>query len=160
MRHQWLIYFLLMAGLTFVQAEGVVVYPQAPLPHATEFSVKANGNPIAVYDAGTFRCAPFAFSGAITVEVSYLAGEIRSFQINPLSKGIVARQNGNTLTFMLTKPAKLEIQINGATSQVADANKLLYLFADAPEANVPRADDTDVIYLDIQSFSWLTARIN
>jgi len=125
---------------------GVIVYPNSPLPQAAEFSVKADGSDIVVYDAGTFRCAPFAFSGPITVEVTYRSGEIHSFQVNPLSKGIVARQNGNTLSFTLTQPEKLEIQINGATSQVADGNKLLYLFADAPETAAPKPNDPGVIY--------------
>jgi hypothetical protein len=142
-----LVAFASLIATSQVFATGkVIVYPETPLPHAAEFSVKADGNAIAVYDAGTFRCAPFAFSGAITVEVTYRAGEIRSYQVNPLSKGIVARQNSNTLTFTLTKPEKLEIQINGATSQVVDGNKLFYIFADAPETNVPRPDDPNVIY--------------
>ena len=138
MRQNLLFFILLLVSQLNTRAEGVIIYPETPLPHANEFSVKADGHNIAVYDAGTFRCAPFAFSGAVKVEVTYRAGEIRSYQINPLSKGIFARQNGNTLTFILTKPQKLEIQINGATSQVVDGNKLLYLFADAPEANVPK----------------------
>ncbi len=142
----------LAAAMAFVMATpffaggSVVIYPETPLPHAKEFSVKADGCDIGVYNAGTFRCAPFAFSGEVTVEVTYRLGDIRSFQINPLSKSIVAHQNGNTLTFKLTRPEKLEIQINGATSQIVDGNKLLYLFADAPEANPPAPDDKTVIY--------------
>ena len=136
---------ILLSSMDFVSG-GVIVYANAPLPQAAEFSVKAAGREIAVYDAGTFRCAPFAFSDAITVEVTYRAGEIHSFQVNPLSKGIVARQNGNTLSFTLTQPEKLEIQINGASSQVVDGNKLLYLFADAPETDAPKPDDPSVIY--------------
>ena len=149
-----LIAILLLASLPALPAAattpsasaGVVVYPEAPLPRASEFTVKVNGTDIAVYNAGTFRCAPFAFSGAITVAVTYHPGAIRSFQINPLAKGIAATQNGNTLTFKLTQPEKLEIQINGATSQVVDGNKLLYLFADAPEVIPPTSGDQSVIY--------------
>lgn len=146
MHHKWLFFILLLLSPLGARADGVIVYPETPLPHAAEFSVRANGHGITVYDAGTFRCAPFAFSGAITVEVTFRAGEIQAYQINPLSKGIVARQNGNTLTFTLTRPEKLEIQINGATSQVVDGNKLLYLFADAPETTVPQLNDPNIIY--------------
>ena len=110
-----LIAILLLAALPALPAAattpstpvGVVVYPEAPLPRAAEFSVKVNGIDIAVYNAGTFRCAPFAFSGAITVAVTYHPGAIRSFQINPLAKGIAATQNGNTLTFQLTQQASI-----------------------------------------------------
>ncbi len=144
--NKWLFLVSLLTRLYAAAAGDVVVYPETPLPRAAEFSVKADGSEIAVYDAGTFRCAPFAFSGAITVEVTYQSGDIHSYQINPLSKGIVARQNGNTLSFTLTRPEKLEIQINGATSQIADGNKLLYLFADAPETDTPKPNDPSVIY--------------
>jgi hypothetical protein len=133
-------------GSGLALADEVIVYPDAPLPSAAEFSVKANGQPIAVYNAGTFRCAPFAFSGSATVEVRYLKGAITSWQINPASKGIVGRQDGSTLRFTLTRPQKLEIQINGASSQVVDGDKLLYLFADAPETTVPKPGDQDVLY--------------
>ena len=137
---------VLMMGIQVFAAAGVIVYPESPLPRATEFIVKANGQDIAVYNAGTFRCAPFAFSGSVTVEVAYARGTIHAYQINPVSKGIVVRQNGNTLAFTLNQPEKLEIQINGATSQVADGDKLLYLFADAPEVNAPKFDDASVLY--------------
>jgi len=124
----------------------VTVYPESPLPRATEFSVTANGSSIAVYNAGTFRCSPFAFSGIVTIAVTYHLGAIHSFQINPSSKGIVARQSGDTLTFTLDRPQKLEVQINDATAQVVDGNKLLYLFADAPEVSAPQPDDPTVFY--------------
>ena len=127
-------------------ASQVTVYPESPLPVAPEFSVKANGRVIAVNNAGTFRCATFAFSGSVTVAVTYHGEAIHAFQINPLAQGVVASRQGNTLTFTLTRPEKLEIQINGATSQVVDGDKLLYLFADAPEVAVPRPDDPSVIY--------------
>ena len=127
-------------------ADLVTVYPEAPLPRAAEFTVRANGQDIAVYNAGTFRCAPFAFSGTVKVEVTYQRGPVTSYQINPLSKGVRAQQQGQTLTFTLVKPQNLEVQINGATSQVVDGDKLLYLFADAPEANPPKPADKDVLY--------------
>ena len=136
----------LLAFANAFAADRVTVYPESPLPRAGEFSVKANGHDIAVYNAGTFRCAPFAFSGTVTVEITYRGGTIRSYQINPVSKGVVARQDDSTLVFTLTTPQKLEIQINGATSQAVDGDELLYLFADAPEVNVPKPDDRDVIY--------------
>lgn len=124
----------------------VMVYPAAPLPRAAEFAVQVNGQDIPVLNAGTFRCAPFAFSGTVEVAVTYRRGPITSFQINPLSKGITARQQGQTLLFTLTQPQNLEVQINGATSQVVDGDKLLYLFADAPERNAPQPGDKDVLY--------------
>lgn len=135
----------LISGSIPAAENRVICYPHAPLPASSEFSIKANGEAIPVYLAGTFRCAPFAFSGTVQVEVAY-NGQISSYQINPLSKGIVARQDGNRLLFTLDKPEKLEIQINGATSQVKDGDKLLYLFADAPEVDPPSPNDPSVLY--------------
>ena len=120
----------LMMMTPALPADRVTVYPEALLPHATEFTVKANGLDIAVYNTGTFRCAPFAFSGTVKVEVTYQRGPVTSYQINPLSKGVRAQQQGQTLTFTLARPQNLEVQINGATSQVVDGDKLLYLFAE------------------------------
>jgi hypothetical protein len=136
----------LALATTAFSAGNVTVYPVSPLPRAGEFSVKADGHDIRVYNAGSFRCAPFAFSGSVEVQVAYHGGTIRSFQVNPLSKGVVARQSGDTLSFTLNQPQKLEVQINGASSQVADGNKLLYLFADPPESTVPGPNDTNVLY--------------
>lgn len=147
MKHFLSVAFLgLLAFSSALAADSVTVYPESPLPRAGEFSVKASGHDIAVYNAGTFRCAPFAFSGPVTMEVTYRCGPIQSYQINPVSKGVMARQIGNTLIFTINTPQKLEIQINGATSQAVDGDKLLYLFADAPEVDVPKPDDREVIY--------------
>lgn len=135
----------LLTANDLVLAE-VIDCPPAPLPLATEFSVKAGGLDIPAYQAGSFRCAPFAFSGRVEVEVTCRGTPIRSWQINPVSKGIFARQTSNTLTFTLDHPVKLEVQINGASSQVVDGDKLLYLFADAPEHNAPSPNDPGVIF--------------
>lgn len=146
-----LAFFLIaFAGCLFsaptLATDAVTVYPAPPLPLSREFEVTVNGIPIPVINAGSFRCAPFAFMGEVTVEVTYRGGAIDSYAINPLSKGIVARQNGNTLCFTLRRPEKLEVQINGATSQVADGDKLLYLFADAPEPDAPSPKDPAILY--------------
>ena len=138
------LFCLVAAGMS--ARDEVTVYPAAPLPRAHEFTVTANGKNIPVYNAGTFRCAPFAFEGTATVEVTGHSTAIRSWQINPLSRSIAARTHGNTLKLTLARPEKLEIQINGATSQVVDGDKLLYLFADAPEVAAPRSEDSDVLY--------------
>jgi hypothetical protein len=123
----------------------IVTYPNPPLPASTAFTVSANGTNLYVYNAAGFQAASFAFSGTLTIQVTY-NGAITNYQINPLSAGITATRNGSTLTFTLSQPEKLEVQINGATSQVANGNQLLYLFADAPEVNPPLPSDPSVIY--------------
>jgi hypothetical protein len=127
-------------------ADNVVTYPNPPIPPAAEFVVLANDIPVYVCNAGTFRTSTFAFSGKVTIQVIY-KGKIHSYAINPTSKGIKASQSGNTLTFTLLSPQKLEIQINGASSQITDNDKLLYLFADAIETDAPAANDPDIYYV-------------
>jgi len=136
-----------MPGASGAEERGALVpWPKGPLPLSADFAVKVNGADIPVYQAGSFQCAPFAFTGSVTVQVTCLKKTFSTVQINPLSKGITARRVGNTISFTLNQPRKLEIQINGATSQVKEGDKLLYLFADAPEADPPKPDDPSVIY--------------
>ena len=136
-----------MCGASGVEERGTLApWPKGPLSLSADFAVKVNGADIPVYQAGSFQCAPFAFTGSVTVEVTCLKEAVSTVQINPLSKGIKTRRVGNTISFTLDRPRNLEIQINGATSQVKEGDKLLYLFADAPETDAPKPDDPSVLY--------------
>ena len=126
-------------------AASIVAYPDPPIPRASEFVVTVNGQPIYVYNAAGFRAASFSFSGRITVEITY-KGHIHSHTLSPTARGIITTQRDNTLIFTLDSPAKLELQINNASSQIVDGDKLLYLFADALETNVPLPTDPTLYY--------------
>lgn len=54
----------------------------------------------------------FDFSGGVECEITSLKGRIESVEIRPASKGIRFRQKENTISFFLTEPAKLSIEIN------------------------------------------------
>jgi hypothetical protein len=120
---------------------------QAAIPMATEFTVTVNGQPCTVYDAATFRCCSFSFAGRVAVSATY-NGPVRSFQINPASPGVVGTQNGSTITFTLSAPARIELQMNGAWDRQnpADQAQLLYLFADPLETDVPSPNDPTIYY--------------
>lgn len=126
-------------------SDQLVLYPDPPIPRAEEFTVMANGKPVYAYNAGTFRGASFSFAGSVAVEITH-KGKIHSYSVNPVSKGITATREDRTLRLHLTSPQKLEIQINGATSQVEEGDKLFYLFADALETDAPDPKDPNILY--------------
>lgn len=55
----------------------------------------------------------FDFSGGVECEITSLRDSIKSARIRPASKEIRFRQRGNTISFFLTEPAKLSVEING-----------------------------------------------
>lgn len=55
----------------------------------------------------------FDFSGGVECEVTSLREHIHSAEIRPASKRIRFRQKEDTISFFLTEPAKLSIEING-----------------------------------------------
>ncbi|KAH7399888.1 endo-polygalacturonase [Cadophora sp. MPI-SDFR-AT-0126] len=89
--------------------------------------------------------AYFDFSGTVSIRVIYDTGVINNATVRPYSYNIAPQiqghgKNRNTLTFSLSQPRNLVIQVN---EQVFDA---LHLFAGAIETDVPSEDDPDVIY--------------
>lgn len=84
--------------------------------------------------------ACFDFSDRVDVSVTCNRGEIRSARIRPLSYGVEPDICGNTLTFTLTEPRNLSIEVNG------DIFNNLHLFAGPVETDRPNPDDPDMIY--------------
>lgn len=85
----------------------------------------------------------FDFSGGVECEVTSLRNEIESVQIRPASRGIRFRQRGNTISFFLTEPVKLSVEING------DRFHNLHLMAgDAKVSFSSRKEDEKKIFLE------------
>ncbi|MEZ5278098.1 MAG: hypothetical protein R3F07_17075 [Opitutaceae bacterium] len=82
-----------------------------------------------------------SFDGTVTVRVRSLKGSVQSAQILPSSREIEAKADGDTLAFSLSEPAKLAVVING------DFLNPLFVFADAPEMDVPVAGAPGVLSL-------------
>ncbi|UQZ35538.1 hypothetical protein C2I18_19635 [Paenibacillus sp. PK3_47] len=83
--------------------------------------------------------ACFDMEGEVEVEISCLYSVIGSCEIRPRSAGISPAAGQNTLTFMLDKPCKLSVEING------DRFRNLHLFASPFEEHPPTPDDPDVM---------------
>jgi hypothetical protein len=142
----------------------VMVYP-APVGEilSTAYQVSVSGQRVPVYvakvsakdrvrrfkavddtrhSADYFDTAAFAYfdmQGKVTITVT-IPGEVTSAKILPASAAINAVLNKHTVSFTLTQPRNLTIEINGEYVQS------LHLFANPIETNIPRRDDPDVIF--------------
>ncbi len=84
--------------------------------------------------------AYFDFSGTVTVKIRTPDTAIRSVTVRPLALGIKPEIKGDTLSFKLSKPAKLTIEINN------DLHRAVHLFANGLEKEPPREGDPNVLY--------------
>lgn len=82
----------------------------------------------------------FSFSDPITIRVKSLAGDIPSATIYPLARNIQPAIKGDAIEFKLKNPAKLYIAIPGMEEDP------LFIFADAPETNIPNRNDPNVVW--------------
>ena len=142
---------------TEVHAAGttLVTYPNPPGGAAlnTDFTVKVRANggawqELDEYDTTVGGYHPshasfvyFDTDGPVDVSVTYNTGTVSSAAVRPTSKGITPAINGNTLTFTISGPTKLSVEVNG------DINHNLHLFANPLEVNPPSPSDPNVIYL-------------
>lgn len=132
-----LVWLLPFANTSPAAKDAVTPYPRVPGDEpSADFTVKVNGTPIeACATAMNVGYAHFAFTGTVKVEI--IAREaIKTFDISPHRGGFAAKAGGNTLSFELTQPRKLHIQVNGLPR--------FFLFADAPEASPPQPGQAGV----------------
>ena len=133
----------------------------AGLAPAPDFRVEVNGEAQFVYDTPVEPFVSFAFSGQVTVRIitlpdaqlgaahrytvwrktiraQPLRGDIRELVIRPRLAGIDGKIDGGTIAFVLDKPCRLSIEING------NLTRPLFLFADAVNPDLPKPGDTNV----------------
>ncbi|OAH13668.1 Ig domain-containing protein [Streptomyces jeddahensis] len=145
---------------TPASADKLVVYPiPSGVPTNSSFSVKARTpggewQTVQVYrarakqiDANTgsgpvfnSSVATFDFDGTVEVAVTSSKGAIGSARIRPLSYDTQFTVDGATVSFTLTEPRNLSIEIDG------EIFNNLQLHANPIESNAPDPDDPDVIY--------------
>jgi hypothetical protein len=141
-------------------ADRLVVYPiPSGVPTNSSYSVKARitggeWQTVPVYrarakqiDANTgsgpvfnSSVATFDFKGTVEVVVTSSKGTIGSARIRPLSYDTDFTVDGATVSFTLTEPRNLSIEIDG------EIFNNLQLHANPIESNAPDPDDPDVIY--------------
>ncbi len=134
-------------------AADVVTYPAGQGVETTgdySVAVRQGGSgwePVAVYPVkvdevrGTRHCvelasmAYFDFSGTVEVRVVHNRGAVEAARVRPLSQGIKPSVQGDTLTFSLSRPANLSVEVNG------DIFHNLHLFANPLDARRPSAKE-------------------
>ena len=139
-------------------SDQLIIYPVIEgMPRNADFAVKVR-NPgkqwqdLAVYGVKVAQVvdtrttsqntsiASFDFSGTVDVSITYNLGNIASARIRPLSYGIKAEVKENTITFSLSQPRNLSVEVNG------NIFHNLQLFANPVETARPDPKDPNVIY--------------
>lgn len=140
----------------------IVAYPAPPgLKTSPDFTVKVNNVPVWVERIGSkldtlkyklysgrvmedLNVANFSCSGKLEIRIT-ASEKIDSFIIRPKSRGIRANVNGYEITFTITGPQKLYLEINNLPH--------LAIFANPPEVNPPKQGDQEVVYFGAGSYS-------
>jgi len=146
-----MILFSLFARLFISAAESSLT----PHPAPTEFSprnrgpyvVTANGRSVPVFHAAEkVYFASFDFIGQAEVKVTARKDGYwqPSAILRPLSRSVVPRTEGRTVSFTLDRPGQFSVERPGTTKF---DDEVLFVFANAPEQDIPRADDPNVIWL-------------
>lgn len=85
--------------------------------------------------------AYFDMEGQIEVRVECKAQSVEKAVIRPLSLGIVPQTDEHSVSFVLDRPCKLTLEIDG------DRFTNLHLFANPMEIDVPQPDGANVLYV-------------
>lgn len=89
----------------------------------------------------------FDFSGTVDIKVTYNVGVINSYDIRPVSYGIKATPNGNTLEFSVTQnylaPRKIVVRINNSWE-----TEVLHITTNFPETDVPSENASNVYVIN------------
>jgi hypothetical protein len=106
-------------------------------PATNAYTVTLNGKPCYVFPAQTADIVTFGIDnskGDVEVAITSKAA-VANVKIRPTSAGITPAVNGNTITFTLTGPQYLSVEINDTYT-----GRPLLLFADAPETDIPASN--------------------
>ncbi|MEP7109236.1 MAG: glycosyl hydrolase family 28 protein [Ferruginibacter sp.] len=119
------------------------IYPSpGGLAPSAEYQVKVNGQDVFVY-ASPVPAAWCSFDMDQPVEITIKANrDIKWVDIRPLSSRIKPRFKDSTISFRVTKPSQLSIELNGSLKMP------LFIFANPPEVNKPGKNDPEVIYFE------------
>jgi len=139
------------AGNMFSQQ--IITFPASDsIPHNNDFTVKVRipggqWQDLYEYEAlvdmhhvSSSSMVNFDFSGTVEFSVTYNRGKVQTARIRPMSYGFEPKIKGNKLSFSLSKPCNLSLEVNG------DIFHNLQIFTNAPETFIPDPSDSSVIY--------------
>lgn len=114
-------------------SQGMILpHPRVPGDAASSdfISVMVDGVPVeACTTVMNVGYAHFSFTGTVKVEIT-VKEAIRTFDLSPHRYAVMAKAEGSKLTFELSEPRKLHLQVNGLTR--------FFIFADGPDTSTPR----------------------
>ncbi len=143
-----------------------------PVPrgfYSQQYTVEVNGSPVQVFEASPrVHFASFDFTGEVAVKVNGKVVReigvplpIRDGQedgssiwegaavVRPLSRNVKAVTDGSMATFTLSEPGQYSVEGHKVSDFDTDnKDMVLFLFANKPEINRPKASDPTVIYLE------------
>ncbi len=115
------------------------VYPLPSCDEASKvFAIRANGKIVPVVDySKQYDYAAFSQDGSCSIEVVRLDGKpIEKFEISPLREKIAGRSAGSTLSFNISKPLYLIVEI--------DKLRRLVIAVDPSETNQPSSTGSSI----------------
>ena len=151
---QLAVFVIFLSCVNISKAE-IITYPAPPgLITSPDFTVIVNDTPVWVEKIGSklqsfdyylyggremedLNVANFCCSGSLTIKITASAA-IDSFIIRPKSRDIKAKVSGRDITFTVSGPQKLYIEINDLPH--------LAIFANPLEVNPPEKGNKDVVY--------------
>lgn len=126
-------------GVIQEKVEAVTLPPN--ISNSEMYKVLAGGMEIPVgheiSNDSVFETTAFTMEGRTKLEIENQT-IIDNYSIHPLSKSIVAKHNGNKLSFIINEPLKLLVKINDQTP--------LLIIATPPEKELPDKNDNNVLY--------------
>jgi len=134
-----------LAAAADAPATKLVIYPAPAGEKASgDYTLEVNGQPVFVYTANTLHGGPasfayFDFSGTVNVKAT-ATRKVDKAAVRPSSCGITPTVEGNTISFPLTQPRNLSLELNGGFERP------LLLFANPLEVDPPKPDDPNVLY--------------
>jgi hypothetical protein len=111
-----------------------------------QFSLTVNGAPMPVaHAAAGYSFANFDLAAPAEIAITAPSDDYwaRGVEVQPWRHGLRPVRHGRTITFTLEHPAKLSVSRPGDHRAGAD---MLFLFANTPEPDAPRAGDPGVRY--------------
>lgn len=115
--------------------------PADNAPTSADYLVTVNGRPVHVYDSEAAAYCIFSFTG--TVELRIVVRENhKDIILRPFHNAPQTRWDGNVVSFTLDRPAKL------CFDPPWKERRPLFLFAGAPETDVPDPSDPNVKFFE------------
>ena len=119
---------------TISAQDRVILYAVVPGAVRSTIKVEVDNQDVFVESYKGINYARFAFTG--TARVVIHAADTASYTLSPVAYQILSTNRANAISFVLTQPHKLILQIGA---------EKLFILADSPEENPPHPGDANVV---------------